>query len=96
MMMKNRAKKGGEMGMNGEFYKGGAFLPSTQLPKQGTIKGATTNPKTQLTEYQIANINNAIEGTKKQIEISRSHGNLKGVEANEIYLETLIKKLRGR
>ncbi len=33
--MANRAKAGGELGMNGEHYAGGTFLPSTRLPKQG-------------------------------------------------------------
>ena len=28
-----RAKSGGEVGMNAEFYPGGTFLPSTRLPK---------------------------------------------------------------
>lgn len=32
-MTKRRAKKGGEVGRNGEFYPGGKFLPSTRLPK---------------------------------------------------------------
>lgn len=31
-----RARKGGEVGKNGEFYRGGTFLPSTTLPKQGS------------------------------------------------------------
>lgn len=29
-----RAKKGGQVGMNGEFYAGGQFLPSTDMPKK--------------------------------------------------------------
>ncbi|ACD21587.1 hypothetical protein [Paraburkholderia phytofirmans] len=35
-MPAGRARKGGEVGRNGEFYKGGSFLPSTQLPKRGS------------------------------------------------------------
>jgi len=35
-MANGRAKAGGEIGKNGEFYKGGAFLPNTNLPKQGS------------------------------------------------------------
>lgn len=31
-----RAKRGGEIGINGEHYAGGTFLPSTLLPKQGS------------------------------------------------------------
>lgn len=30
-----RAPKGGTIAINGEHYKGGAFLPATRLPKQG-------------------------------------------------------------
>lgn len=29
-----QAKRGGEVGSNGEFYPGGTFLPSTRLPKR--------------------------------------------------------------
>ena len=32
-MTKTRAKAGGEVGMNGDFYLGGEFLPSTDAPK---------------------------------------------------------------
>lgn len=28
-----RATKGGQIGMNGEYYNGGQFLPNTTLPK---------------------------------------------------------------
>jgi hypothetical protein len=34
-MAAGRAKAGGEIGKNGEHYKGGTFLPNTRLPKQG-------------------------------------------------------------
>lgn len=34
-MANGRAKAGGEIGKNGEFYRGGSFLPTTRLPKQG-------------------------------------------------------------
>lgn len=33
-MANGRARKGGEVGLNGEFYEGGKFLPNTQLPKR--------------------------------------------------------------
>lgn len=92
--MNGRAKKGGETAINGEFYKGGSFLPSTKLPKQSPIKKSVAQPKKPLTDWQIENLNKAIDGTRKQIEKSRSEGNQKGVEANEAYLETLIKKLQ--
>ena len=32
-MNQTRAKKGGQIGKNGEFYSGGTFLPTTQLSK---------------------------------------------------------------
>lgn len=28
-----RAKRGGEVGVNGDFYEGGKFLPNTERPK---------------------------------------------------------------
>ena len=33
MTTQNRAKRGGEVGTNGEFYEGGKFLPATKKPK---------------------------------------------------------------
>lgn len=33
-----RAKKGGQIGRNGESYKGGQFLPNTNLPKRAALK----------------------------------------------------------
>jgi hypothetical protein len=35
-----RAAKGGEHGINGEFYAGGTFLPNTQKPKTKRRKGS--------------------------------------------------------
>lgn len=37
-----RAKVGGEIGKNGEFYAGGTFLPNTTLTKMGRSKPAGT------------------------------------------------------
>lgn len=34
--MNRRAIKGGEIGLNGEKYEGGKFMPSTKLPKRGS------------------------------------------------------------
>jgi hypothetical protein len=45
-MAGGRAKAGGEVGKNGEFYKGGSFLPSTQLPKRGATARKVANDKT--------------------------------------------------
>ena len=38
-MKRLQAKKGGEIGVNGEFYEGGKFLPSTQKGKGTSRKG---------------------------------------------------------
>lgn len=92
-MPNGRAKKGGQIGLNGEFYKGGSFLPSTTRSKQAPVKKITPQPKKPLADWQIENIKKAIEGTKTTIEISKSEGNLRAVEANEAYLEVLIKQL---
>lgn len=48
-MAAGRAKKGGEVGLNGEFYQGGAFLPRTRLPKRSASK-ATTRIRVSLVE----------------------------------------------
>ena len=40
-MTKLRAKRGGEIGKNGEYYKGGSFLPGTSLPKRGRARTAS-------------------------------------------------------
>lgn len=37
---KTRAKRGGEVGMNGEFYAGGTFLPNTKLGKMSSSRPA--------------------------------------------------------
>ena len=40
MITATRAKAGGEFGLNGEFYAGGTFLPSTKLGKMSRSKPA--------------------------------------------------------
>ena len=37
-----RATKGGETGMNGEWYEGGQFLPNTEQGKKKRVKGKGT------------------------------------------------------
>ena len=39
-----RAKAGGEVGMNGEFYAGGTFLPNTKLGKMARSKPTGNRP----------------------------------------------------
>lgn len=41
-----RAKVGGEIGPNGEFYKGGAFIATTELPKKLRDRLKTTSKGT--------------------------------------------------
>lgn len=36
MATSQRARAGGERGVNGEWYEGGKFLPSTQAPKRAS------------------------------------------------------------
>ncbi len=38
MTTQARAKKGGEIGVNGEFYEGGKFLPNTGRPRKNCSK----------------------------------------------------------
>jgi hypothetical protein len=40
MATANRAKVGGEVGKNGEFYAGGTFLPNTTLTKMANTRKA--------------------------------------------------------
>lgn len=41
---KTRAKRGGEVGMNGEFYAGGTFLPNTKLGKMSSSRPTGNRP----------------------------------------------------
>ena len=43
-MTRTRAKRGGEVGKNGEFYSGGTFLPSTTLGKMATSRPTGNRP----------------------------------------------------
>lgn len=45
MTTTKRAKVGGEMGMNGEFYAGGTFLPNTKLGKMARSRPAGNRPQ---------------------------------------------------
>lgn len=53
-MSNGRAKKGGEIGQNGEFYAGGTFLPSTSLPKQGAQARKKGGGKEEIAPYEWA------------------------------------------
>jgi hypothetical protein len=44
MTTATRAKVGGEIGKNGEFYAGGTFLPSTTLTKMSRSKPTGNRP----------------------------------------------------
>lgn len=59
-MSNGRAKSGGEIGTNGEFYAGGTFLPSTELPKltKKTRKPAAPR-RQQVARYEWAETPNA-------------------------------------
>ena len=47
----NRAKAGGEIGVNGERYEGGQFLPSTTLPKQAPTSRKAGTGKREIAPY---------------------------------------------
>jgi hypothetical protein len=51
MTAKTRASKGGETGMNGEFYNGGTFLPNTTLPKGTARPVVTATRKMEVAPY---------------------------------------------
>ncbi|HEX6293361.1 MAG TPA: hypothetical protein VFZ66_29540 [Herpetosiphonaceae bacterium] len=46
-----QAIKGGQAGQNGEFYKGGQFLPNTDLPKRGAKERKAATKKQQIAPY---------------------------------------------
>ena len=51
-MAQQRAKVGGEVGTNGEWYNGGEFLPSTQLPKMTKTAKRKSSGKRQIAPYK--------------------------------------------
>lgn len=76
--------------MNGEFYRGGSFLPSTRLPKQSRSKNSA-QPKKELTDRQIENIKKAIEGTRVALNKCNAENNQNGIEGNTAQLNYLRK-----
>lgn len=46
-----RAPRGGTVGVNGEFYGGGTFLPSTQSPKRSPAKRGVATRKEEVAPY---------------------------------------------
>jgi hypothetical protein len=51
MNRQKRARKGGEIGMNGEFYQGGEFLPNTDMASQHTAKAERGTGKQQVAPH---------------------------------------------
>lgn len=51
MTTTKRAKSGGQIGMNGEFYAGGTFLPSTTLTKMGRSKKPAGTGKVEIEPF---------------------------------------------
>lgn len=45
MNTQNQAQKGGEIGINGDFYKGGQFLPNFETTIKGAVKIKAGNKK---------------------------------------------------
>ena len=51
----SRAKKGGELGANGEWYEGGKFIATTERPKsQAEIRKATRKQETAPYVWEVA------------------------------------------
>lgn len=73
-----QAKVGGEIGMNGEFYQGGEFLPSSP----NTIKGefATVKGQKLQARKEAAIINDRIN-----TELSNFYPNNSVAQARELY-----------
>ena len=51
-MTQKRAKKGGEIAINGEFYKGGAFIATTEKSKQAKNKKGTGRMQISYNEWE--------------------------------------------
>lgn len=52
--MKTQAKKGGEFGANGEWYKGGSFINTVPENPKGIAKAKKKSGKKQIFPYQWA------------------------------------------
>jgi len=52
MTEKTRAQKGGEMGINGLWYNGGQFLPSTTLGKMASRMKVQKSGKQEIAPYK--------------------------------------------
>lgn len=63
-----RAKKGGEIGTNGEFYEGGKFLPSTTNPKQSpAAKKAPKARKIEIERFKWVEVFNGERSIYQQL-----------------------------
>ena len=86
---KRQAKKGGEIGANGEFYKGGSFIAESAE----TIKGKITGKKYSVRSVEIAPFKYVkIEKDSPLIGLysclAGVHGNSNGYKVNEKYLQS--------
>ena len=54
--MTKRANKGGEVGINGEMYDGGKFMPSTKLPKRSSSSKTLRSKRRLVMPGMIATI----------------------------------------
>lgn len=54
--MTKRASKGGEIGINGEMYDGGKFMPSTKLPKRSPSSKAPRSNRCLVMPGMVATI----------------------------------------
>lgn len=52
--MQARAKVGGEVGTNGEFYEGGKFLPTTEKPKGTPRRRGTGKQEVEPYKWVVA------------------------------------------
>lgn len=50
--MQKRATKGGETGMNGEFYAGGTYLPRTSLTKMAKASKRAGSRKVEIEPFK--------------------------------------------
>ncbi len=90
-----RAKKGGEYGVNGEFYEGGKFLPSTQLPKRSPVKTFDMSKCRDIPQWELENIATCIINTEATIKnLIESKAPKAQVEAQQAQLFNLKRDVK--
>ena len=88
--MREQAPKGGCTGVNGEWYQGGRFLPSTEQPKRHGCRTATGKQEIQPYEWEVPPAGfSAIFHAVRPYITANVEPDLKAVEYYGVSLETV-------